>query len=170
MFNTFGRNQGHTVEGGEETGMRRNMRSQESEKTRSLPCHLFFLSLSLLWNSWTFFRNYWPLGSFWKILSLRVFILDAFEFSAFRDLWTLGDGRNQKEKRQATTWNAVHAPCEKESAIKGNMRLRPTTVAYTMVRQESGLGKPVPVQATRGAVSTEDSKTLIKPNKVHVHP
>lgn len=95
MFNTFGRNQGHTVEGGEETGMRRNMRSQESEKTRSLPCHLFFLSLSLLWNSWTFFRNYWPLGSFWKILSLRVFILDAFEFSAFRDLWTLGDGRQQ---------------------------------------------------------------------------
>ena len=40
-----------------------------------------------------------PLGSFWEIIILQVFILEVLELWAFGDLWTLRDGRNQREKK-----------------------------------------------------------------------
>ena len=79
------------------------------------------LLLFLLWNSWMFFRclGYWPLGSFWEILSLQAFILEPLELWAFGDLWTLGDGR----KSQVTTWNDIWLPYERGSVIKGKMKV-----------------------------------------------
>ena len=59
-----------------------------------------------------------PLGSFWEIIILRVFILEALELWAFGDLWILRDGRNRR-KSQVTTGNGIWVSYE--SVIKGNM-------------------------------------------------
>ena len=88
------------------------------------------------------------MGSFWEIIILQMFILEALELWAFGDLWILRDGRNQREKKPGNNreWHlGFLRECYQRKHDISFQLLEPT---HSIAR--GGDGESILMQATRG--------------------